>query len=204
MLNKVKAWIQNYFKTKKTLTIITDVLFVVFIVLLLIPGTRKDVAALFIRLTSLPPSELSQTQQYPISQDAKQWIVTDMNGQNHTLGDWLDKPVFVNFWATWCPPCVAEMPGISDLYEQYKGRVHFVLLSDESPSKINAFAQEHQYQNLPFYRYQFVPHDFSTRSIPTTFILSTEGKVVLSKKGAARWHSGKVEKLLDDLLAGQN
>jgi len=204
MLDKAKAWIQKYLKTKKPFTIITDVLFVVLIVLLLIPGTRKGVASFFIRITSLPPSELSLNQQYPIKQETKQWVVTDLEGQPHVFGQWLDEPIFVNLWATWCPPCIAEMSGINDLYKKYKGRVHFVLLNDESASKIKAFAQDHQYQNLPFYRYQFVPNDFSTRSIPTSFIISKKGIVVLSKKGAARWDSDKVQKLLDDLLSEQN
>ncbi len=204
MLNKIKALIHNYFHTKKPFTIITDFLFVLFILLLLIPGTRTQVAAVFIRVTSLPPSELSQSQQYPISKETKQWVITDKEGQNHVFGQLLGKPVFVNLWATWCPPCIAELPGISDLYEKYKDRVNFVLLSDESPAKIKAFILKHQYQNMPFYRYSSVPPDFSTRSIPTTFIISKEGKVVLSKKGAARWQSGKVQKLLNNLLSGQN
>lgn len=53
---------------------------------------------------------------------------------------------------------------------------------------------------MPFYRYRYVPQDFSSRSIPSTFIISKKGKVVLTKKGAARWDSGKVKKLFDKLI----
>jgi len=204
MLNKIELWINNYFHTKKPFTIITDFLFIIFIVLLLIPGTRREIAPVFIRLTSFAPSQLSQNEQFKISQQTKSWQITGITGQNYVFGQMLDKPVFVNFWATWCPPCRAELPGISELYQQYKGRVHFLLLSNESSKKINTFARDHQYQNLPFYRYRYVPKEFSSRSIPSTFIISQKGKVVLSKKGAARWDSDKVRKLFDNLLSEQN
>ncbi len=204
MRYKIKLWINNYFHTKKPFTIVTDFLFILFVLLLLIPGTRREIAPVFIRITSFAPSQLSQNEQFEISQQTKAWKVIDRKGQSLAFDKMLDKPVFVNFWATWCPPCRAELPGISALYDEYKGRVHFLLLSNESFDKINIFAHDHQYENLPFYRYNAVPKEFSSRSIPTTFIVSQKGKVVLSKKGAARWKSDKVRKLLDYLLSEQN
>jgi thiol-disulfide isomerase/thioredoxin len=204
MPDKIKQWVLHYFHTKKPFTIVTDILFVVLILLLLIPGTRKEIAPVFIRMTSFAPSQLSQNEQYEISRQTKAWKVIDKDGRELQFGAMLDKPVFVNFWATWCPPCIAELPGISALYDEYKGRVHFLLLSNESFDQINGFSQNHGYESLPFYRYRAVPDDFSSRSIPTTFIVSQNGRVVLSKKGAARWESDKVRKLLDNLLSKQN
>lgn len=200
MFEKIKHYFKNYFKKRKPFSIATDVLFWGLVLLLIIPTTRVTVSSFFIRLTSFAPSGLSADEQYTISDNTRHWQLTDMNGKTVNFSDLLDKPVFVNVWATWCPPCRAELPGIQELFKQYKDKVYFVLLSDEPPAKIKAFAREHHYTGMPFYRYRYVPQDFSSRSIPSTFILSKEGKVVLTKKGAARWDSGKVKKLLDELI----
>lgn len=200
MLEKIKSRILHYFKTKKPFTIITDFAFVILVVLLLIPTTRKPVSAFMIRLVSFPPSTLKTSQQFAISQAAKQWEISELSGKTVLLGQLLDKPVFVNFWATWCPPCNAELPGIHDLYEEYKNKVNFVFLSDEAPGTIKTFILKHQYEDMPFYRYQGVPKDFYSNTIPSTFIISQKGEVVLEKKGAARWDSDRVKTLLNKLL----
>ena len=93
-----------------------------------------------------------------------------------------EKPVFLNIWATWCPPCIAELPGIEDLHENYGNDVSFVLVSNEDPNIVLPFAEKHGYGSLPFY--------YARR----------DGTVVLKKKGAARWNSDRTKKLLDDLV----
>ncbi|MBN2639304.1 MAG: TlpA family protein disulfide reductase [Bacteroidales bacterium] len=199
----IKQWVQNYFSRKKPFAIISDFIFIILVVLLLIPTTRKEVSAFFIRMVSFPPSELNVQEQYNLSPEVGTWPIQALNGYTMPFGGLEGKPVVVNFWATWCPPCRAELPGLQELYEEYKGRVNFAFLSDEPAATIKKFSVEHQYQDLPFFRYTTVPKDFETRSIPATFIISPTGKVVLEKKGAARWDSGKVKSILDKLLNSQ-
>ena len=55
---------------------------------------------------------------------APQIMLTELNGNPIELSSLKGKPVFMNFWATWCPPCVAEMPFINELYPEYKDKVH--------------------------------------------------------------------------------
>lgn len=203
MLETVKRWSRRYFSKKKPFAIVTDFIFVILVVLLLIPGTRKEVSAFFIRIVSFPPSELDAQEQYTLNPQVASWPIQTLNGASIPFSNLEGKPIVVNFWATWCPPCRAELPGLQELYNEYKGRVNFAFLSDEPAATIKKFSIEHQYQNLPFYRYQSVPEDFATRSIPATFIISPKGKVVLEKKGAARWDSGKVKFILDKLLKSQ-
>ena len=195
------AFVCNYFKKKKPLTIFFDLVFVVLIALLIYPGTRKDVAAFFIRLTSLPPSTLDNNEQFVISKQSKNWKVYDMSAKTISLNELNNnKPVFVNIWATWCPPCIAELPAIMELYDAYGDKVSFVLATGESPEKVKAFLLKNNYNNSPFYFYRNLPVEFQTESIPTTFIVDKSGKVVLVKKGAARWNSGKIKELLNSLL----
>ncbi|HDO28174.1 MAG TPA: TlpA family protein disulfide reductase [Bacteroidetes bacterium] len=195
-----KAWISGYLKKKKPFAIATDIFFIVFIVLLIIPGTRKEFSSLLIRLTSLPPSTLATDEQYNVNKAVNLWQLYDQKDHPVTFGKLNEKPVFINFWATWCPPCIAELPGISELYEKYKADVNFVFVSNESPETVKKFALKHDYQDLPFYFSGTVPPDFASNSIPATFIISRTGKVVVVKRGAARWNTGKTETILKQLI----
>ncbi|RLD86814.1 MAG: TlpA family protein disulfide reductase [Bacteroidetes bacterium] len=194
------AFFCNYLKKKKPLSIFFDFVFVVILILLINPGTRKDVAAFFIRLTSLPPSTLDADEQFTVSHQSEQWNVYNLSLHPVSLETLNEKPVFVNIWATWCPPCIAELPSILDVYETYGDRVNFMLVSNEGSEKVKSFLLKNNYNKAPFYLYDRLPVEFQTESIPTTFILDKNGKVVLKKKGAARWNTGKIKNLLDELL----
>lgn len=197
----IKNYFVNYFKKKKWYSIISDAVFVIIISLLIIPSTRTDVAALFIRLTSFAPSTLDTHEQFTISNEARTWQLQDMDGNELSLEALTEKPIFLNFWATWCPPCIAELPGIIELHEKYKNDVNFVLVSNESRAKVRAFAKKNGFNQKLFYQNKGVPTNFASQSIPTTFIISSKGVVVLSKKGVAKWNSGSVENVLDNLLS---
>ena len=195
-----KKFISNYFKKKKPFGIITDVIFIVLVVLLILPATRKDVSAFFIRLTSFPPSTLDTNEQFTINAQTLNWQLYDLKGNKISFETLNDKPVFLNIWATWCPPCIAELPSIQALYEDYGDEVNFILISNEDPEKVQNFAKEHQYDGLPFYLSASMPNNFSTSSIPATFIVGSNGRVLVSKKGAARWNSDTSRDLLEKLI----
>jgi len=175
--------------------------FVLLLVLLIIPSTRTEVASFFIRLTSFPPSTLDIDDQIKINNQSKNWQILDMEGNAVSLESLNDKPIFLNFWATWCPPCIAELPGIAELYEKYGGEINFILVSNESRAKVRAFSKKNNFEELPFYQSNNVPNDFASQSIPTTFIISKEGTIVLSKKGVASWNSGRVEDIIEKLIS---
>lgn len=200
MAFNLKQYFKKYFKKKSVFGIVTDFLFIVLIVLLIIPGTRTEVTSFFIKYTSFPPSELDTDEQFMVSQKAQNWIVYDMQGNPHSFKDLNQKPIFLNVWATWCPPCIAELPSIKDLHTEYGDQINFILVSDESPSTVKAFIEKNNYQNLNFYISSGLPADFSTQSIPTTFVISAKAKVVINKKGAARWNSSKIKNILDNLI----
>ena len=194
-----KKLVSDYFKKKKPLSIIFDALFVLILVLLLIPGTRKETAAFFIRWISFPASSLDADEQFRISEEAISWKIYDMKGNTVHFDELNQKPVFLNIWATWCPPCIAELPGIQSLHEAYAEDVSFVLISNENPGTISAFLEKNGYDELPVYFASQVPGDFATQSIPATFIIDSDHRVVLKKLGAARWNSGSTKDLLDQL-----
>ncbi len=195
----LKRIITNYLTKKKWYSILSDLVFVVLLALLIIPSTRTEVASFFIRFTAFAPSDLKVEEQYNISDASKNWTLLDMEGNQVSLSELNNKPVFLNFWATWCPPCIAELPSIKDLHNNFGDKVNFILVSNESRAKVRAFAKKKGFENLPFYQNNSLPSDFESNSIPTTFIIDNQGKVVLSKKGVAKWNSGSVEKLLEEI-----
>jgi thiol-disulfide isomerase/thioredoxin len=195
-----KTLISNYFKKKKPIGIFFDAVFVVLLLLLLIPATRKETAAFFIKLTSFPASTLDEGDQFRVNAATNQWQLYDLDGDKTSFEDLNKKPVFLNIWATWCPPCIAELPSIEELHQTFGADVSFILVSNEDPALVKAFAEKHNYGTLPFYYSNSVPADFSSNSIPTTFIIDQNGLVMVNKKGAARWNSSKTEKLLEQLI----
>lgn len=114
--------------------------------------------------------------------------------------------VFLNFWATWCPPCVAEMPDIHDLYLKMKGEnVAFVMVSrDENFDKAKNFIER---KNFSFPIYQVIsklPKVFEIRSIPTTFVISPEGKIIASRTGMAIYDTKEFRNLLRNGIISQD
>ena len=73
------------------------------------------------------------------------YTATDLNF-NDTKGE----VVLLNFWATWCPPCIAELPSMQKLYNDYKDKVRFVFVTNEDKATIEAFLAEKGY-DLPIY-----------------------------------------------------
>jgi thiol-disulfide isomerase/thioredoxin len=104
------------------------------------------------------------------------------------------KVVFVNFWAPWCPPCIAEMPSINTLFKQFKNNPNVLILTvdvDGKFSKSVPFMNKNGYQ-LPVYSFAGpIPDGFLTGSIPTTFVVDKTGKIVIRHEGAADYSNQK-------------
>ncbi len=132
------------------------------------------------------------------------WTVRDLDGQDLNLADLKGKVVFLNIWATWCPPCRVEMPGIQRLYEELAAEgVVFVLASNEDPETIRDFVQDNGFTFPVYSATMWPPPALETESIPATFIVSPEGKIVLRHLGAAQWDHPDVVAFLRGLLQGE-
>ena len=106
----------------------------------------------------------------------------------------------INFWATWCPPCIAEMPSLEKLYNSYNGEVVFLFVSDEKQEVISKFKHKHKYQFEVHSALTAFPKEFDVTSIPRTFVIDKNGNIVIDKTGAANWYSDKVIATIDGLL----
>ena len=192
--------LKKYFKSKTKFGLALNILTVLLIVLLLIPSTRKDVAALLLRPTRFIHQPKVNSDKPILNPETYQWKVESLDGDVVKLKHLNDKVIFINLWATWCPPCIAEMPDLQKLYDEYKDEVHFLFVSNEADEKLIDFMESKGY-TLPVYspRSQY-PQQLATNTLPTTFIISKKGEIVVNKKGLAQWNSRKVKNILDILI----
>ncbi|WP_256003668.1 TlpA family protein disulfide reductase [Pedobacter deserti] len=132
-------------------------------------------------------------------------IFKDASGRSISTGDLKGKVVFINFWATWCPPCRAEMPGINKLYNNYKSKPDLVFImadADGKPEAALAYMKKKGFE-LPVHTIASdIPDTMFSGSLPTTVILNKSGQIVYRGVGAADYGNQKVADFLDHLLSG--
>lgn len=115
----------------------------------------------------------------------------DLEGNKFNWDDTKGKLVFVNFWATWCKPCIKEMPSISEANSQLRDQnVVFIVASDEDVEKIKKFESKHQY-SFKLMRSNASVFDLGVQALPTTIIINEAGEIVFNEIGARDWASEK-------------
>lgn len=124
----------------------------------------------------------------------------DINGKIVDLGNLKGKVVFLNFWATWCPPCLAEMPSIQKLYTQFAADPDFVFLLVDADSKLpeaQQFMQKKKY-SMPVYEVASnIPEQLFKGSLPTTIVFDKKGRISFNEEGAANYgHKKFIEFML--------
>lgn len=126
----------------------------------------------------------------------------DQKGNIVTLNELKGKVVFLNFWATWCPPCLAEMPSINKLHEQYKDKIDvaFILLdADGDFAKADGYMKRKSY-SMPIYQMaSSVPEQIFAGSLPTTVVFDKQGRVSFRHEGTANYHSKKFVDFIEKL-----
>jgi thiol-disulfide isomerase/thioredoxin len=128
-------------------------------------------------------------------------MLTDRQGNLKSLKDFEGKVIFMNIWATWCPPCIAEMPDIHNLYQEVKNEdIVFVMLSvDDDLQKAISFVDKRGFE-FPVYQLAGpMPVAFESSAIPTTFVISPEGKIVVKRSGMAQYNTKKFREYLLEL-----
>lgn len=119
---------------------------------------------------------------------ARNFIVTDGDGNTVTLSDYIGKPIVINFWASWCPPCVSELPDFEKAYKEYEN-VEFLMVnltdgSRETVESAKDFVSQNGYTFPVYYDTEFsASYAYSLSSIPVTCFIDAEGNIVASRVG---------------------
>lgn len=186
--------------------IINVLLIGTFLVLIFVPSAKALMIRGLMEIGLFRPAVESpaDTQASALTNGPEGIKFKDANGTVIDLGNLKGKVVFLNFWATWCPPCLAEMPSVNKLYEQFKDdkRVVFILVdADNDLLKAQKFMDRKGYK-LPIYQVaSSMPEAVFKGSLPTTVVFDKFGRLAYNEAGAANYASEKFISFIKTLTA---
>ena len=134
-----------------------------------------------------------------LRQDAPDFTLKSLEGSNLRLEEYRGQVVLINFWASWCGPCRAEMPGIEDLYADLKNEenIEFVMLSvDRNEKAAHKFMKRMKFDFPSYTMGGPLTEQLRVPSIPTTFVISPDGTIIKKKVGLARYNTKAFKKFL--------
>ncbi|MGE4431129.1 MAG: TlpA family protein disulfide reductase [Sphingobium sp.] len=135
------------------------------------------------------------------------FVFADDKGKDVTLARFAGKPILINLWATWCAPCVAEMPQLDRIAGEYgKGGLQVLTISQDmqGPDKVLPFFTDKGFRTIKPWldpENQFGLH-YATGLLPTSVLYDAAGKEVARVTGALDWESAEARKLIDEAVGG--
>lgn len=127
---------------------------------------------------------------------ASDFNVSDLQGNPVNLTELsAQKPIIINFWATWCGPCIQEMPHFMEVAKATED-VSFYFVSDESIDKIKKFTGKNEYSETRFLKLKNSFSEVSIKGVPYTFFINKSGKVAATHRGSLE--KAELEKLIQD------
>lgn len=127
----------------------------------------------------------------------------DANGNKQNLSNLKEKVVFINFWASWCPPCKTEFPSIQALYEDFEQNndIAFLFINQDKEFIIGENYLKENGFSFPNYKaISNIPDELFSGSLPTTVILDKKGKMRMKHKGFANYNTRKFKDQLNLLI----
>jgi thiol-disulfide isomerase/thioredoxin len=182
----------------------SNIIFTVLMALALVTLVNPTAKSFFIRgLMSVgffQPDPEGYLRHHKVIATLPDYRYRDTSGHIIALSDLKHKVVFVNYWATWCPPCLAEMPSINKLHEKLKNnpKIVFIMVDvDNDPAKATAFLRKHNY-NLPVYTtLNQLPDTLLDGTIPTTLVFDKTGVLKYNHSGASDYSSDSFKTFLN-------
>ena len=137
-------------------------------------------------------------------------VLKDARGRTHDLAAYRGRVVLVNFWATWCEPCLEEMPSLEELQDRLQGRP-FTLLTvnmQESAAKVEQFLQSTLLQEdslvVLFDGFGTVAKDWKARMLPVSFLIGPDGRIRHTLLGAAHWTTAEIVSQIERLMPAKD
>lgn len=201
--------LNNHAKLMRKIFELTKPFIVAFIIIMLlqVTGLFGDVAALTQQaalstglMNVTIPSEDKNLQDFDYG-----FTMKDSLGNRFNADQFKGKVIFLNLWATWCGPCRAEMPAIHKLYDQVRDeRIVFIMLSidkDQAIQKVKAYVRKNKYTFPVYMPSGYLTDQLNVPSIPTTFVISKDGKIMMKEVGTKNYNTDKFRKFLNELAS---
>lgn len=182
--------------------IINYIFYALLILIIVYPKTRIMVQQGLMKIGLFRPN-LEQPKENIESNIAASFVKHGEEDKPIRTDELKGKVVFINFWATWCPPCRAEMPSIETLFKKVgdSDDVVFMLVEIDGERKKAVKFLEDENLDLPiYYPYERIPGQWLGNSVPTTIILDKSGNVAARHEGMADYSRKEVVKFMEDLI----
>lgn len=138
------------------------------------------------------------TEKEALPEQVYEWNLTELGETETSFSTKIDRPILMSFWATWCPPCRAELKQIKSLQEKFGSKIHFISVSEETEETIVKSGLDEYYDFL--YSTKRYPDFFNVSVYPTLVIIDSEGNLVYRHEGAGGLDNEKNESFLNALL----
>lgn len=179
---------------------ISNLVILLFILLFMFTPVGTTIKVWINSITAVSPKVVSEGNRTVLTNYNWKLKNIDSNSENYNLNEAKGKVILINQWATWCPPCIAELPSLQALYDDYGDKIVFLFVTNEEKEVVQTFLDNKNYKLPVFIPTTKTPKELFTRSIPATYLINKKGELVIAKKGAADWNSKKVRIQIDELL----
>lgn len=176
----------------------SNILFFIVVILFIIPSSRIVIQSQLASLFSSTPSLIEGPNREKITN--YNLVLDNLDGQAVSLMQSQNRPILINFWATWCAPCLAEMPDLNKLYKTYKDDVDFYFISQESPEVLKRFLNSKNYDFPVFTQQSKLPQPLVNEALPTTYLIDSNGEIMIKATGAAKWNDEDVHQIIEGML----
>lgn len=198
-MEKFKIWLRKNWST--------TLLFTAFVVLLVSPDAKawlmRQIISTGLLNSKIEDKPAEQPATENIANVSENFSVQDENGKIINTSELKGKVVFINFWASWCPPCRAEFPSIQKFYDKYNSNKDLVFLTvnlDDEAASGKTYLEKEKF-NVPFLIPNGnIPNEYFSGSLPTTVVLDKAGKVRMHHAGMADYSKDSFYDEINQLL----
>lgn len=175
-----------------------NILLILFVVSFFVTPLGHYAKIGLMQLVSFSPEVVDASQRRKLS--TYDWTLKDADWEFFSFERSRGKVVLIDFWASWRLPCLPELKGIQQLYEDYGDRVDFYIITDEERPPVEAFMEEHGFTFPVTYLILGTESPVATDEPPRSYLIDRAGNIVIDQKGMADWDTNRVRDLLDQLL----
>lgn len=176
-----------------------NVVLILFVLSFFVTPLGMESKIFLIRLFSASPQMHTQTTD-TIDFD---WMLKKKDNTQFNFDKSKGHVVFVNFWSSWRLTSIAELKSVQGLYNDYKDKVDFYIITNELPKPVDSLKADRNFNFKETYLIIGEKMPFDAEEIPSGYIIDKKGRVVADSKKVTNWNSEEVRSLLDKLIAEQ-